>query len=153
MDLGYVQSHLYPKKCWYSRFGQNLVSCPPLQSSDAVPRPCLRSLRHRYHLHDECSFSTRKCQMRFQCSEEKMQLEIKSEGLSTQAGGSAGALCGWVTSPALSCCTSLAPLSNPLLCANLQPCWLHLCTYDLMWSEIPQQPWFSSDPSYGRNLR
>lgn len=78
--------------------------------------------------------------MSFECNEEKMQLEIKSGGLPIQKGGSTRARCGWVTSPALSCCTSLAPLSSPLLCINLQPRWLHLCTRDPMWSEIPQQP-------------
>lgn len=105
---------------------------PCVMPSDAVPHPRLRSLSHRYHLHNERNSSARKCQMRFQCIEEKVQLEMKLEGLSTQEGGSAGALCGWVTSPALSCCTSLALLSNPLLCTNLRPCWLHLCTNDLV---------------------
>lgn len=89
----------------------------------------------------------------FSAGKKNMQLENQSERLFTQGGGSAAGLHGWVSSPALSCCASLAPLSRPLLCANLQPCWLYPCTHNLMWPEIPQQPRFSSDPSYGRNLR
>lgn len=103
----------------------------------------------------ECSslVNARKWKMRLQCSEEK-HAAGKAVRRTFHAGkGSAAALCGWVSSPALSCCASPAPLSNPLLCANLQPSWFHLCTHHLLRPEIPQQPRFSSDPSYGRNLR